>query len=250
MTTTVAKDWAAEQSANTRRQIVLAAMRLMAEQGIEGVSLRAVNVEAGARNCSAAHYHFGDKLGLVKAIVDTLADQAARWRKPQMDRLRARAAMESITIKNVLEASYLPFYGFFYDTDYGLPALKFLSRLIVDTGPDIRPLGNRFTGPLATEVYDVLQPMLPHIPPKLLKSRILFTLVNLINGASDVFSMADSPLGDLTFQNPYELASEFLDYLEAGISAPPRALEKRFEGLCTELIGSVFAAKAGPDGNA
>ena len=43
----------------TAERLLLAAERLFAARGVDGVSLRQVNVEAGQRNLSAAHYHFG-----------------------------------------------------------------------------------------------------------------------------------------------------------------------------------------------
>jgi AcrR family transcriptional regulator len=52
----------------TRRQLILAAERLFAASGIDGVSLRQINLEAGQKNSSAAHYHFGSKEALILSI--------------------------------------------------------------------------------------------------------------------------------------------------------------------------------------
>jgi len=51
--------------------MIEAAERLIAEQGIAACSLREVQILAGQRNKSAAHYHFGSRDGLVEAIVET-----------------------------------------------------------------------------------------------------------------------------------------------------------------------------------
>src|SRR6478736_10024211 len=45
-----------------------AAEQLIGERGIDGVSLRAINAEAGS-NVAAAHYHFGSKESLVRAVL-------------------------------------------------------------------------------------------------------------------------------------------------------------------------------------
>jgi AcrR family transcriptional regulator len=60
-----------------------AAERLIAEQGIAACSLREVQILAGQRNKSAAHYHFGSRDGLVEAVVEARmapinADRLAR----------------------------------------------------------------------------------------------------------------------------------------------------------------------------
>ena len=89
------RDWALEQTAKTRRQLILAGMRLMAKRGFDGVSMRSVNVAAGAKNSSAAHYHFGSKQGLVEAIVDTLSEDVASVRRPLLLTMETRYAHDS-----------------------------------------------------------------------------------------------------------------------------------------------------------
>lgn len=49
--------------------MIEAAERIVAEQGIGAMSLRAVQAAAGQRNKSAAQYHFGSRDGLVEAVV-------------------------------------------------------------------------------------------------------------------------------------------------------------------------------------
>lgn len=229
-------DWALEQTAKTRRQLILAGMRLMAKRGFDGVSMRSVNVAAGAKNSSAAHYHFGSKQGLVEAIVDTLSEDVSRVRRPLLEALSKRASANRPSAREIIEAGYLPFFGLLHHRDYGMPAIKFLSRLIVDTTPEMRVIVNRFTTPLAEEMFELLNETLPEIPPTLLKSRILFSLNNLINGPSDSASMVYSALGDMSYDNRYEQAHHFLDYIVAGISAPPSPMEDHFVELCDDLI--------------
>jgi len=52
-----------------REDLLAAAEALYAERGIDGVSLREINAAAGARNASAVQYHFGDRQGLLRAIL-------------------------------------------------------------------------------------------------------------------------------------------------------------------------------------
>nr|WP_062331832.1 TetR/AcrR family transcriptional regulator [Herbidospora sakaeratensis] len=52
-----------------RLKLTLAAEELFAERGIDAVSLREVNAAAGQRNASALQYHFGDREGLLRAVL-------------------------------------------------------------------------------------------------------------------------------------------------------------------------------------
>jgi AcrR family transcriptional regulator len=54
---------------SARDEIITAAEHLFATQGIDAMSLREINRVAGQRNVTALQYHFGDREGLLLAIV-------------------------------------------------------------------------------------------------------------------------------------------------------------------------------------
>lgn len=56
--------------AATRELLMETAERLFALRGIEGVTLREIQVEAGQCNSSVITYHFGSKTGLVRALIE------------------------------------------------------------------------------------------------------------------------------------------------------------------------------------
>jgi AcrR family transcriptional regulator len=60
---------ASSTTIDTRTRILLAAERLFAEHGIDGASLREINREAGQSNTGAVQYYFGDRNGLVLAVI-------------------------------------------------------------------------------------------------------------------------------------------------------------------------------------
>lgn len=67
---------------STKEQIVLTAERLIADHGVDGVSLRQIGAASGNGNNSAVQYHFGSKDKLIRAIFE--------YRLP---RLRERRAL-------------------------------------------------------------------------------------------------------------------------------------------------------------
>jgi AcrR family transcriptional regulator len=54
----------------TRERLIEAAERLFATRGVNGVSLREIVRESGARNVTALQYHFGDRRGLLRAVLE------------------------------------------------------------------------------------------------------------------------------------------------------------------------------------
>ncbi len=83
-------------------RIVVAAERLFALHGIEGVSLRQIAAAAGSGNNSAVHYHFGSKEALIVAIFE--------HRLPQLNRERHLLASRCNPndLRSRIEAHYLP----------------------------------------------------------------------------------------------------------------------------------------------
>jgi AcrR family transcriptional regulator len=73
----------ARRGEDTKKRLLDAAERLFAARGIDSVSLRQVNAAAGERNNAALYYHFHDRDGLVRAIVE-------RHYPRQVSRQRAR----------------------------------------------------------------------------------------------------------------------------------------------------------------
>jgi AcrR family transcriptional regulator len=94
-------DVPAPPSASALR-LVVAAERLFARHGIDGVSLRQIAGEAGSSNNSAVHYHFGSKQGLIAAIF--------RHRLPQItsERRLLTARCDPDDLRSRFEAHFLP----------------------------------------------------------------------------------------------------------------------------------------------
>ena len=72
------------------RDLLLAAgARLFADHGVEGVSLREITRAAGQRNVRALQYHFGDRAGLLHAIIELHAKEVAVELGAGLDRVEA-----------------------------------------------------------------------------------------------------------------------------------------------------------------
>src|SRR6188472_3484227 len=54
----------------TRERLIETAESLFATEGVNGVSLREIVRASGARNVTALQYHFGDRRGLLRAVLE------------------------------------------------------------------------------------------------------------------------------------------------------------------------------------
>ncbi|HET6564242.1 MAG TPA: TetR/AcrR family transcriptional regulator [Xanthomonadales bacterium] len=64
-------------AANTREQIMDRAYELMLQRGMNGFSYRDISEPLGIKN-AAIHYHFPNKMDLIKALVDETVQMARR----------------------------------------------------------------------------------------------------------------------------------------------------------------------------
>jgi AcrR family transcriptional regulator len=90
---------------STRDKLLDAAARLFAERGIDNVSLAEIVREAGQRNASAIHYHFGSRNEVLRALLARHVPDIARRRRELLDIARARPADD---VRSAAEAVIRP----------------------------------------------------------------------------------------------------------------------------------------------
>lgn len=114
------------QSAATRARLIRTAEQLFSEQGIERVSLQLINVAAGQKNKNAANYHFGDKRGLLMAILDKHTPGVVRRR----EQLLAEAMHGGTpSIRGVVRALLYPMAEKLFDGDGGRDFVRIAAEL-------------------------------------------------------------------------------------------------------------------------
>jgi AcrR family transcriptional regulator len=73
----------------TRQHLLDVAERLFGERGYQAVSLREIRIAAGARNTAAMQFHFGDRDGLVDALMARHMPRIAEIQQRLYDRMIA-----------------------------------------------------------------------------------------------------------------------------------------------------------------
>jgi AcrR family transcriptional regulator len=97
------------KDASTRDLLKLAARRLFAHRGLDGVSVRDVVLAAGQRNSGSLHYYFGTKENLARELVSDGAKLIDQRRNAQLDDIE-RAGGPS-HLREVIEVLVWPSTG-------------------------------------------------------------------------------------------------------------------------------------------
>ena len=74
---------------DTRTALLDAALRLFAEQGVELPSMREITRAAEQRNTNALQYHFGDREGLLRDLLDRHGATVDQQRNVMLDEIEA-----------------------------------------------------------------------------------------------------------------------------------------------------------------
>jgi AcrR family transcriptional regulator len=87
---------------DVRTRLLLAAESLIAERGLEGVSLREITAAAAAGNASAVQYHFGGRAGLIEAVVERHHPSVEARRHALLDQYDADGSSQLRTLAGAL----------------------------------------------------------------------------------------------------------------------------------------------------
>lgn len=112
---------------DAKRKIVSAAETLFAAYGIDAVTLSQLNASADQRNNSAVQYHFGDREGVLRAILDKHQPGIDAERMRRLDELEAGGPLTATALAEVL---VLPLTAKLTDTDGGPEFLQIQAAML------------------------------------------------------------------------------------------------------------------------
>jgi AcrR family transcriptional regulator len=191
-----------------------AAERLFAERGIDAVSLRTINGEAGY-SAAALHYHFATRDGLVRALLERAQPAMFQQRATMVAALTAQAHP---SVEAIVQALVYPLTaGMLQDFNGSVAKLRFLVRLSFDRSPY---LAQTLEESVAL-FLPLLQRALPHTALGTLKRRWLFAADLVQHALANALEVhLDSAAGAAPAPAQFE---QFLRDLVTFISAGLRA---------------------------
>jgi len=194
---------------STREKLLDCAEQLFAEHGLEGVSLRAINAEAGL-SAAALHYHFGTQQALVEALLERHMPALMERRRQLLDALDQRP--EPPRTREVLSALLRPQIELLAEGgEPGLRYLRLVHRLQADGDLDPRFVVSRWPGGV-----DRLVPLLrranPSLPVPLIQLRLGLAIDVMLRSLALGCAPAGGGLG------AHE--SALLDFLTGAFEAP------------------------------
>ena len=138
----------------TKTKIIETAERLFAEKGINNVSTREIAREAGQKNHSALHYHFGDKESLLDALLDYRLIPLDNRRKILLD--EAELKSKSLTLRELITVLITPLAERALDPKKDNYILKIMGELLTSADWRKKYALRGDKGPTAIEVTNMI----------------------------------------------------------------------------------------------
>jgi len=167
---------------STKAHLIDVGEELFGLYGLDGISLREIAASAGQANVNVVQYHFGDKLGLIRAILEDRILQLERIRREMLEGLAAAGHQRNR--RALLAAILLPALNF-QNARSGHVFCRFLLQCYIhpDSGYDdvggrhdaLRRQKKRKKGDAQlaiVQIVELLQESFAEIPPTVLLRRL------------------------------------------------------------------------------
>jgi AcrR family transcriptional regulator len=200
---------------STRQSILLTALKLFHDDGIDAVKLLRISAESGSGNTAAVHYYFKNKDGLIGGILDFL--DANVW-QPAYQQLE-EVLTDEPDIREVLYVGLWPSNRIAFDFPWGADAQSVMFHIATGANSEYRHALDTITGPQQSLFRDAVRALVPVLSDDVFDVRWNFVLTGATFGLH-----ASTRL--LRLEEGWTLASEkkyvdyMLDYVVGGLSGP------------------------------
>lgn len=203
---------------DTKTAILDSAETLMAEHGIEGVSLRQILAHAKA-NSAALHYHFGSREALIEAILARRGIEANQRRREMLDALEAREQPPGV--RDVVDAVIDPMLEIIdKHGEAGRRFIRFLSRLQADRTGIIQGIEEQYFPDVIGRIGRMLRDACPQVSDGERARRVMMMLDAMLPALASADPMTQEWSGRSDSIAIRDYAESLKDFLVGGLSAP------------------------------
>ena len=165
------------RSAEPARQKMLdAALRLWAVNGIAGTSLREIRLEAEQKNVAALQYHFGDKEGVLRALLEREI--------PWLEQRRAALLAEVKDLRSAAAVFVLPFAELATGTQHQRFVVQFLSQLHDDVSRSLQDIVELIGPTGSVQAYEAVQEWTGGLSDEILAERVTVGLSSFLHACA------------------------------------------------------------------
>lgn len=202
----------------------------MAERGIAGVSLNEINTAAGQRNTAALHYHFGNRDGLLRAIMQ----RHGAWLRARHEELYAEIiGRGEPDVRDLVEVIVLPVAEYIGKGSSQRAAIRIWTSVLSHPQLAIEDVRTMVDPALTLAARTLIEIMGESMPRALAVERLVVASQSVMHVMADRAVLEDCPDNR---RRPLPLplmARNLIDMTAAALTAPVGDVTRQFAAECS-----------------
>lgn len=229
---------------DSSQHIKLVALRLFAEHGIDGVTIREIAKAAGQKNHAAVGYHFGTKEALVKEIIVDGAKIIDQRRQAMLDNIKENGGPNNV--RQIVDALIYPCLAPFDDveTDYYMRFTVILNmthrKLFIDS------IGTKWNQSYQ-ECLTHLRRLMPDLPNSTKNQRLMF----LGGYIAMMLALRQTALSDTSREHstwPSEVTLRHIAHTASAIIEAPENDDSNYKNIANSSDDNIVVPQGFPLG--
>lgn len=208
------------RSAQTRDLFICAAQKLYAERSVDSVSLSEITVAAGQKNRNALQYHFGNRDGLLQAILDRHATTVHAMRRDFIALAKQSGWSDAEASARIL---IMPLAEYIAVNPEAVHYVKVLSQLAALNSELVNPSGDaRVNFQREPDLNKIMRRAFSHLPAAEAQRRLFLVVSITFHSIADICRAEEIESTAAVLKNKQAMFEQLVSGVEALISAPAR----------------------------
>ncbi len=206
-------------SVDTKTQILDAAEALIAEKGIDAVSLRAITAAAGV-NLAAVHYHFGSKEALVGKVYERRLGPINKLRLEMLDAVESAAGDGAPDLEGVLRALIEPPIRMYCEHDKASLYMQLGGRIYAEPADFVQAMFDDLFQEIVGRFLPAFERALPGLADVERGWRVHFSIGSMIHTLLDSKRLGRFTHGMCNLNDSEAVIERLVNFTAAGLRAP------------------------------
>ena len=221
---------------DTKEHILNAAERLIAEHGIDAVSLRSITSTAKV-NLAAVHYHFGSKEALVRKVYERRVQPVNNQRLDMLNAVEAAAGDEPPAIEDVLRALIEPAIRLYSDAEKRPLFMRMCGRIYAEPAGYIQEIFDDLFGPMIRRFKAAFERALPDADPRDRAWAVQFSAGAMVHTMMESERLKRFSGGLCDLADPEPVIERMVQFCAGGIRAATQANSSAERAVVLSLEG-------------
>lgn len=167
---------------DTKFGLILAAEKVFSIYGFRGATFRQIREEAGQKNESVVHYHFGSKEAIIRAVMGLRTRPINQARAAMLRENRESNEGRELSTEQIMRCCIMPFSDYLLMSGETGYYARFLTQMRSDRASWMQFRG--YHDDALIDCLNALKRTRPHIPPSIINQRFIAAMFAYVSSVA------------------------------------------------------------------